>query len=127
MTGRPIRVLVVDDSAPVRELLVSILHTDPAIRVIGEASNGAEAVKKAVESHLGVGMVSRHAISRELALGALCRVPVDGLEIHRPIQLLHRKGKQLTPLARRFLAFAAEHAAASEHKKTSRRALRSLI
>jgi DNA-binding transcriptional LysR family regulator len=76
---------------------------------------GTEAVKKAVESNLGVGMVSRHAVSRELALGALCRVPVEGLELHRPIQVLHRKGKHLTPLARRFLAFAAEHTAAGGH------------
>jgi DNA-binding transcriptional LysR family regulator len=76
---------------------------------------GTEAVKKAVESNLGVGMVSRHAITRELSLGVLCRVPVDELEIHRPIQLLYRKGKHLTPLARRFLTFAAEHTAAGNH------------
>ena len=47
MTGKPIRVLVVDDSATVRDLLVGILSSDPAIRVVGEASNGAEAVEKA--------------------------------------------------------------------------------
>lgn len=76
---------------------------------------GTEAVKKAVESNLAVGMVSRHAVPRELGLGVLCRVPVDGLEIHRPVQVLYRKGKHLTPLARRFLAFAVEHTAAGHH------------
>ena len=69
---------------------------------------GTEAVKKAVEANLGVAMVSKHAITRELALGALCRIAIDGLTIHRPIHVLHRKGKHLSPLARKFLAFAHE-------------------
>jgi two-component system chemotaxis response regulator CheB len=37
-------VLVAEDSPTVRELLVSILESDPRIEVVGEASNGAEAV-----------------------------------------------------------------------------------
>jgi DNA-binding transcriptional LysR family regulator len=72
---------------------------------------GTEAVKKAVEANLGVAMVSRFAIGREVALGVLARVPIDGLVIDRPIHILHRKGKHLSPLVRRFLTFAAEFAA----------------
>ena len=72
---------------------------------------GTEAVKKAVEANLAVGMVSRYAIPREVSLGALNRIPIDGLVIERPIHILHRKGKHLSPLARRFLAFAPERVA----------------
>jgi DNA-binding transcriptional LysR family regulator len=75
---------------------------------------GTEAVKKAVEANLGVAMVSHYSIPRELSLGVLCRVPIDGLLIERPIHILHRKGKHLSPLVRRFLAFAAEHEAEAE-------------
>jgi len=39
-----IRVLVVDDSATARGLLVKILESDPEIRVVGEARDGLEAV-----------------------------------------------------------------------------------
>ncbi len=39
-----IRVLVVDDSATARALLVEILRNDPEFQVVGEAQNGAEAV-----------------------------------------------------------------------------------
>ncbi|MDR3636363.1 MAG: chemotaxis-specific protein-glutamate methyltransferase CheB [Isosphaeraceae bacterium] len=39
-----IRVLVVEDSATARELLVRILEGDPEIRVVGEAVDGIEAV-----------------------------------------------------------------------------------
>lgn len=42
-----IRVLVVDDSPSVRELLVHILGADPAIRVVGCAADGEQAVAMA--------------------------------------------------------------------------------
>ena len=71
---------------------------------------GTEEVKKAVEANLGVAMVSKHAVTRELALGALHRVAVHDLEIHRPIQSLHRRGRRLPPTARLFLEFAAKYA-----------------
>jgi len=71
---------------------------------------GTEEVKKAVEANLGVAMVSKHAVTRELELGALHRVTIHDLEIHRPIQSLHRRGRRLSPIARLFLAFAAEYA-----------------
>jgi DNA-binding transcriptional LysR family regulator len=76
---------------------------------------GTEAVKKAVESNLAVAMVSRYSVPRELALGVLARVPIDGLVLDRPIHILHRKGKHLSPLARRFLAFAQEYVADDRH------------
>jgi len=40
-----IRVLVAEDSRAERALLVSILESDPAIRVVGEAADGAQAVE----------------------------------------------------------------------------------
>jgi two-component system chemotaxis response regulator CheB len=43
-----IRVLVVEDSPTVKELLVNILSSDPEIKVIGTANNGEEAIEKAI-------------------------------------------------------------------------------
>ena len=42
-----IRVVVAEDSLTVRELLVEILESDPEIKVVGQAKNGAEAVELA--------------------------------------------------------------------------------
>ncbi|MFQ6019340.1 MAG: LysR family transcriptional regulator [Dehalococcoidia bacterium] len=72
---------------------------------------GTEAVKKAAEANLGVAMVSKYAIQRELSLGVLRAVDIDGLTIYRPIHMLYRKGKHFSPLARRFLSFATEYVA----------------
>src|SRR5450759_5210981 len=46
--GRPIRVLVVDDSPTTRLLIISILQSDPGFEVVGEAVNGAEALEQAI-------------------------------------------------------------------------------
>ena len=45
MTGRTIRVLVIDDSALVRELLTRILEQEPGIEVIGTAMDPIYAIK----------------------------------------------------------------------------------
>lgn len=45
---RRIRVLVAEDSSTARRLLVEVLRGDPAFEVVGEASNGAEAIERAV-------------------------------------------------------------------------------
>jgi two-component system, NarL family, response regulator LiaR len=42
-----IRILIVDDHAVVREGLAAIISTKPDLRVIGEASNGEQAVQQA--------------------------------------------------------------------------------
>ncbi len=47
--ARPIRVLVVDDSATVRALLSRRLNADPAVEVVGTASDGLEALERIAE------------------------------------------------------------------------------
>ena len=47
--ARPTRVLVVDDSATVRAVLRRHLNVDPAIEVVGTASDGVEALERIAE------------------------------------------------------------------------------
>jgi len=47
--SEPIRVLIADDHAVVREGLISIINLEPDMIIVGEATDGAEAVKKAQE------------------------------------------------------------------------------
>ena len=44
-----IRILVAEDSPTVRALLVAILESDPELRVVGQATNGREAVAMALD------------------------------------------------------------------------------
>src|SRR5512145_1073338 len=43
--SNPIRVIVVDDSALMRSMITRLLEQDPAIRVVGTAQDGREAIK----------------------------------------------------------------------------------
>ena len=47
---RKIKLLLVDDHAIVRQGLVSILEFQPDFKVVGEAEDGAEAIRKAKET-----------------------------------------------------------------------------
>ena len=49
MAASPIKVLVVDDYEPFRRLVVSMLGERPELQIIGEASDGLDAVQKAEE------------------------------------------------------------------------------
>lgn len=52
--GSPIRVLLVDDSAVVRNLMAQVLATDPSIVVAGSAANGQTAVQLFRTSNIDV-------------------------------------------------------------------------
>jgi DNA-binding NarL/FixJ family response regulator len=49
MSPSTVRVLVVDDYEPFRRFICSTLAGRPALQIVGEASDGSEAVRKAEE------------------------------------------------------------------------------
>jgi len=69
-----IRVLVVDDHAIIRRGMKAVLELVPDIKIIGEAGNGLEAVKKAEELH------------PEVILMDLVMPEMDGIEAIRQIK-----------------------------------------
>jgi DNA-binding transcriptional LysR family regulator len=73
----------------------SVMHLD-----------STEAIKSAVEAGLGVGFVSRWAITKELELGALKIVEVQGLKISRYFSLISLAGPDQQGPAGAFRAFA---------------------
>jgi LysR family transcriptional regulator, transcriptional activator of the cysJI operon len=68
--------------------------------------DSTEAIKSAVEAGLGVGFVSRWAISKELELGALRVAQVRGLTMARHFSLVTRTGPTQHGLTEAFRLFA---------------------
>jgi LysR family transcriptional regulator, transcriptional activator of the cysJI operon len=72
--------------------------------------DSTEAIKSAVEAGLGLGFVSRWAISKELELHALKVVPVAGLRIARSFALVFRNGPEPQGTVGAFHHFALQRA-----------------
>ena len=61
-----------------------------------------EAIKEAVAGHLGVAVISRHAIKADDLGSDLCLLPVSGLPIRSQWHVVYPRAKQLSPIARVF-------------------------
>ena len=60
--------------------------------------NHIDAIKSSLEEGLGISFISKRAIDRELRYGTLAAVPVDGVDLRRPVCMLsnaHQSGSQI--------------------------------
>ena len=71
------------------------------VDVVMEFDN-IETIKQAIGIAAGVSILPRPAITKEADIGTLAAVPVAVPGLARPIGIIHRKGKRLTPAAARF-------------------------
>ena len=76
---------------------------------IGQQLTGTEPVKKAVESNLGIGIVSSHAVDREIAAGHLATASVEGLVLQRHFEMISRADKYFSPAGMRFREFVSDY------------------
>jgi DNA-binding transcriptional LysR family regulator len=74
-------------------------------RVLMELGSN-EAVKHAVTAGLGIAVLSRFAVQVELRAGTLCEVPVRGWDCRRPLSIIYRRDRKLTPCELAFLEIA---------------------
>lgn len=72
--------------------------------------DGTEVIKQVVAEGLGLAVVSRAAVSDQLAAGRLVELTVPGLEIRRPFNRLELQRRRPTAAARAFLALLARRA-----------------
>jgi DNA-binding transcriptional LysR family regulator len=62
-----------------------------------------ETVKRAVEIDAGVAIVPQATVLQEVKQGTLAAVHFKGKEFTRPLAILHRKGRVLTPAMKKFI------------------------
>ena len=71
-----------------------------------------ETIKQAVIAGMGVSFLSSHTVSRELQLGSLVALDVQGLPLMLHWYVVHRKNKRLPPVAQAFKNFLMTDGAA---------------
>jgi len=63
-----------------------------------------ETVKRAVEIDAGVAILPLATVSREISQGLLAGIEIEGEPIKRPLSIIYRKGRVLTPAIKKFIA-----------------------
>lgn len=81
MSPSTVQVLVVDDYEPFRRFICSALEKRPALRVVGEASDGLEAVRRAEE------------LKPDLILLDIGLPTLNGIEVARQVRKLAPESK----------------------------------
>jgi DNA-binding transcriptional LysR family regulator len=113
LVGEPL--LVMQDGAGVRQVIEGELRRagtrlkDLDVRL---ELGLQESVKSAVEAGYGITFISRSAVEKELATGALATARVEGLDPAREISLVRAAGRSMTRAAEAFVAFARSELAA---------------
>ncbi|MBF0474421.1 MAG: LysR family transcriptional regulator [Deltaproteobacteria bacterium] len=77
------------------------------INVVAEMGS-TEAIREAVKSGVGVSILSKRAVTNELALKQLVSIPIQNLNLTRNFYLIYRRGRTHSPLAKAMIEFALQ-------------------
>ena len=92
-----------DPDIPTRKA-VDMIFRDHKIEIIPVMEfDNIETVKRAVEIDHGIAIVPQATVQQEIRQGTLIAVPFKGKEFSRPLAILHRKGRVLTPAMKKFI------------------------
>lgn len=70
-----------------------------------------EAIKAAVMQNIGVTVISRMLVEKEVEANTLVAVEIEGLSLERSFSLIYHKNKFLSPVIKSFIACAQEYSA----------------
>jgi len=73
-----------------------------SVNVVMEFDN-IENIKLALASGAGVSVLPEPTVQREVERGTLVARPLQALDLERPIAIIHRRRKRLTPVALKFV------------------------
>ena len=97
------KVIGFDPDIPTRKAVDQIfrenrIEIDPVMEF-----DNIETVKRAVEIDAGVAIVPQATVLQEVRQGTLSAIHFKGKEFTRPLAILHRKGRVLTPAMKKFI------------------------
>jgi CheY-like chemotaxis protein len=114
-----LRILIVDDHAAVRAALRDILHARPQLSVVGDASNGVEAIAQA------------HTLRPDVILMDIAMPHMDGVEttarIHADLPSIEILGLSMQPRSAAADAIAQAGRRASSSRASTRRLIDHLL
>ncbi|MCD6571053.1 MAG: LysR family transcriptional regulator [Deltaproteobacteria bacterium] len=104
--GEPI--ILREEGSESRDLILSLAKELGLNLNVTMEVNTTEGIKKAVEEGLGIGIVSKNAINRELKDSTLVAIDIHDLVIKRDFYMVYNKKRKLSPLMKRFYDFISD-------------------
>ena len=89
---------------PTRKAVDKILRAHGVEVQIAMEFDNIETVKRAVEIEAGVSIVPQGAVAQEVTKQTLVAVPIDDGPFYRPLGVIYKKNKILSPAMKQFLA-----------------------
>ncbi len=83
--------------------------------------DNVENIKRSVEIGLGVALLPRPTVQRELDHGSLCAVSLRGVDWKRKLGIVQRRNKKLTIAATRFVEFLLDQTSTQRKRVASKR------
>lgn len=104
------KIIGFEPDIPTRKAIDRIFkELDIEVQPVMEFDN-IETVKRAVEIDAGISIVPRATIEQEVKNGALVAVEFKGAGYHRPLGIIYKSGRVLSPAMKRFIKMLHEPA-----------------
>lgn len=89
-------------------------HLDLSLLKVVAEMGSTEAVRQSIKSHIGISILSRHAVEDDLSHGTLVAVPLKGVRLTRPLFMVSRKNRQFSPICAAFIDFLKENVSSTQ-------------
>jgi DNA-binding transcriptional LysR family regulator len=110
LNGTPF--IAFDRALPIRKAIDRALRQHGARPNVVMEFDNIETIKQAIIIDAGVSILPRHTVQKEAGVRALATVALGVPDLSRPVGLIHRRQKPLTPTASRFIEVLKESNAA---------------
>lgn len=97
------KIVAFDSDLTIRREIDRVLNLYGVNVVVAMEFDNIETIKRAIEIDAGVALLPAPTVVREVEAGTLAAVPLATDELVRPLGIIHRRGKELTSTARRFI------------------------
>ena len=90
-----------------RELFENTMLTQGQSLNIKWICNNSEAIKNAVMADMGISIISKMSVMREIEGGELHTIPIDGIKFKREFNIIYHKNKYVTEVMEKFWGICA--------------------
>jgi DNA-binding transcriptional LysR family regulator len=108
-----------DKDLTIRKEIDRVFHAHGCEAEVAIEFDNIETIKRAIEIDLGIGLLPEPTVAHELSAGTLVSVPLSTDELVRPIGIIYRRGRELSPTAERFVELLRGTGATSDMAATT--------